>query len=135
MLLTENFLNRIPDYDAFTSFHISTEQTTNTCSRISLKSHGIEILIDIEEQASYASFFIRSKRNGHITNYYTLSDYSCYDGVRQTLFETEKEEKEFVSSVIQATKNRRKLFSKDKDGDQIVACILSFISNFVLKLL
>jgi hypothetical protein len=142
MLLTDNFIQKIQDYDNLKGFDVSTEKITNVYFRIILKLLSIEIWIDVEEQEAYASFIIHQKSKGKEIIYYALSDYALFDHSssnnheeRLQIFASEKEEEEFVNRLIQAKKSYRKLFSRDKNGDGIVICILALLDKFVNSLL
>ena len=134
MLLSDNVVQKIQDYENLKSFQVSFEKVTNIYSRIKLKSSSIEIYIDVEEQESYLSFILSHVKNGKKYLYYALSDYSGVSGDRLPLFDSSKEEKKFNERVARAVKKRRKMFAKDKNGDEIVKCILSFLNVFIQKL-
>ena len=134
MRLSDNVTYRIPNYENLKKFQVSTERVTNVCSRVKLKSSDVEIGIDVEEQESYLSFIIRQIINGKTYIYSALSDYSNVSGEKRPLFASAKDEKYFNDSVVQAIKNHRKLFTKDKNGDGIVTCVLSFLNEFMKTL-
>ena len=135
MLLKENFTQRIKNYNTLKKFNVSTEKITNVCFRVILKLMSTEIWIDTEETETYVSFLIQQKKDGKTNIYSALADYSYVKGDRLPIFSSKKEEEKFNARVIQAQKNGRKVFLKDKNGDGIVICILSFLDEFVNKLL
>ena len=134
MLLTDNVIQKIKDYENLTQFQISTEKVTNVCYRVKLLSSNVEVCIDVEEQDSYLSFIISQMKNGKTYIYQALSDYSNVSGEQIPLFTSSRDERKFYDRVNRAIKNHRKLLSKDKNGDEVVTCILSFINEFVVSL-
>jgi len=137
MLLTENIEKSIDKYNVLKLYDINIEKVTNIYYRIFLQSNNIIIRLDIEEQEFYIHFMIKHNIGNDTFVYHALSDSSdCYDveGIKQPIFANASEEAMFIKCVRKSILNHKKPFSKDKNGNELVNCILSFINDFVSNL-
>lgn len=134
MLLSDRFVERAAEFSELRAYRVRKEQVTYVYFRVYLESPSIVIRLDIEEMESYVSFLV-SHQTPDGTMYYTALDgYPSVGAESRRVFETEEEERAFVEDFKRSVRNHRKLFTRDKHGDQIVTCIYTFLNGFVKKI-
>ena len=137
MLLTENIVKQVNQFGTLKLCSVNIEKVTNTYYRVYLQLNNILVRLDVEENDFYISFLIIHKKEDAPVVYYALSDYSdCSDiiGIKQPIFTEDSEESALIKRVKKCISNHKKSFTKDKHGDELVFCILSFINEFIAKL-
>ena len=91
MLLTENIVQKIQNYDNLKKFKILTEKVTNICFRIILKSVNVKICIDVEEQEPYVILlFIRKRKRRQLNTMLFLTILLCLVNGYLSLVQVEK---------------------------------------------
>jgi hypothetical protein len=121
-------------YSELKLFDVKSERISNVYYKVYLEYRNITICLDIEEIESYVSFLILHNYLNAITFYYALSDYSNIIGNKISVFDTKIDEQIFKEGIRKCIKNRKKIFSSDKIGDQIVDYVYTFLNEFIKKL-